>query len=128
MVPRSDVGGTLLCDLFHDALDATYRGPPPPQSAWHVLTAHTHCSGRSRGAPPRTKIFLISCSFWGKSDKFVCWRPPSPENPRSAPASNMKPKKFSYELHLKSPQTVVWITGKLYLYEKSAARIRLRSS
>ena len=29
------------------------------------------------GAPeaPRTKIFLISCSFLGKSGKFVCWRP-----------------------------------------------------
>ena len=54
LVPRSDVGGTLSCDLFHDALDATYR--PPPKSAWHVLTAYTHCSGRSRGGPPRPKF------------------------------------------------------------------------
>ena len=38
-------------------------------------------SGESKGGPlppplpPRTKIFLISCGFLGKSGKFVCWRP-----------------------------------------------------
>ena len=32
--------------------------------------------GRPWRAPPLfTKIFLISCSFWGKYGKFVCWRP-----------------------------------------------------
>ena len=34
-------------------------------------------SGRSKvGAPLRTKIFSISCSFFGKFGKIVCWRPP----------------------------------------------------
>ena len=33
-------------------------------------------SGRSTPSPPlRTKIFVISCSFLGKSGKFVCWHP-----------------------------------------------------
>ena len=27
------------------------------------------------GVPLWTKVFLISCSFLGKSGKFVCWRP-----------------------------------------------------
>ena len=27
------------------------------------------------GVPLQTRIFLISCSFLGKSGKFVCWRP-----------------------------------------------------
>ena len=36
-------------------------------------------SGGSKGAPPppplATKFFSISCSFWGKFNKFVSWRP-----------------------------------------------------
>ena len=37
-------------------------------------------SGGSKGVPParplRTKIFLISCSFFGISGTFICWRSP----------------------------------------------------
>ena len=55
-------------------------------------------SGGSKGGtlgappPPRTKIFLISCSFLGKSGKCVCWGPllqrildPPPGGPKMKP-------------------------------------------
>ena len=49
----------------------------------------TICSGRFRGGawgahappPPGAQILSISCSFWGKFGKIVCWRLPGELTP-----------------------------------------------
>ena len=72
------------------------KGPLPTHIGWVMLTLSLADprGRRSRRAPPplRSKIFLISCSFWEIKKKNVCQHPllrvgaPSYENPGSAPA------------------------------------------
>ena len=62
-----------------------WKEAPPGESAaaadgthpTGVHSCHTvlGSKGSRRPAPPWTKCFVISCSFLGKSGKFVCWRP-----------------------------------------------------
>ena len=45
---------------------------------WYFISHNWLVSGGSKGAPPvplRTKMFLISCSFWEQSGKFVRFSP-----------------------------------------------------
>ena len=53
-----------------------------------ILEAHPSpvADPRGEGTPLRTKIFLISCSFFGKMWQICMLAPPPTRNPGSAPA------------------------------------------